>query len=320
MSLFKEIKGNFNVFLAILGISSFFQFAFKEAFMYPSVLPLNVPYESLLEELGNVFFYLYFLSMTFVSFLLGNKYRVMYLVGFSLVASFLASFVPGYNLSPLWYYFEVFIGVIGIALVLESLLKSSIRSLLLVPSALLVVVGIVASISLNVYHQALFANYLALYLASLVGFLLYLVIWRKIKSVRSYAGLGVFLLVLVPFLFLEKQIAENRYMEMLMDMILPSVLGIDLYNPFQIVYLVFAMGMSFALVFMALVKGNYAAGIGYLMLFSTVFLGIEGYLLVVYMLSPVVGFGLMTYADEGKPLWYLARGKLVQRVKDKSSQ
>ncbi len=300
MRLNEELKGNFNVFLAILGVSSFFQFAFKEAFMYPSILPLNVPDEGLLEALGNVFYYVYFFTLIVVSALLVQRYRLMALVTASLLVSLFAPLVPGYNTSPLWYSFEVFIAVVGVSLMAESVLKSSPYSLLLLPTASMVGLGLLASVMLNVFHHALFTSYVTVYLVSLLGFLAYVVLWGERRGVRSYVSLLAGVLALVPFALLVHSLVDNRYLEILMDMILPSTLGIDLYNPYHITLLVLALGLSAMGIVASLVKGNYSAGIGYFLIISTVFLGIDGYLALVYMVTPIVGFSLMTYRDGGK--------------------
>lgn len=83
-----------------------------------------------------------------------------------------------------------------------------------------------------------------------------------------------------------------------MDMILPSTLGIDLYNPYHITLLVLALGLSAMGIIISIIKGNYSAGIGYFIIISTVFLGIDGYLILVYMISPIIGFSLMTYHEK----------------------
>ncbi len=298
MRLFEELKGNLNLFLIILGISSFFQFVFKEAFMYPSILPLNIPNEGIFEVLGDIFFYVYFFTLIITSVLLIQKYKLMTLITASLIISLFVPLIPNYNTSSLWYSFEIFIVIIGISLMIESILKSSLYSLLLLPTMLMVDIGLIGSILLNMFHHALFISYVTIYLISLLGYLSYVILWEEKKSIRSYISVVAGVLAFIPFIFLLNSITNNRYLEILMDMILPSTLGIDLYNPYHITLLILALGLSATGIIMSIIKGNYSAGIGYFIIISTVFLGIDGYLILIYMISPIIGFSLMTYHEK----------------------
>lgn len=300
--LIEEIEGNLYFFLILLGISSLFQFLFKEAFMYPSILPLNIPFENVLEYLGNLFFYLYYLSLILVSVIMAKRYKLMILIPVILIASQIFTLIPRYNISPLWYSFEVFISIVSISVLIESLLKSSLSAFFLLPSMILVSVGLIASISLNVFHQALFLDYVVLYFASLAGYIAYVLTWNNRRGFRNYLSIGIGLLSIIPFVLLINVVTTNRYMEILMNMILPSMLGIDLYDPHQITLLVLALGLSAMGITTSLIKGNYCAGIGYFMIVTTVFLGINGYTLIAYMVSPTVGFNLITFQDNGRSI------------------
>ncbi len=57
-------------------------------------------------------------------------------------------------------------------------------------------------------------------------------------------------------------ISQNRYLEILMNMILPSTLGITLYNPY-ITLLAIALGLSIMGIVTSLIKGNANASVGY---------------------------------------------------------
>lgn len=82
-----------------------------------------------------------------------------------------------------------------------------------------------------------------------------------------------------------------------MEMILPSALGITIYNPSHLLYLVYFLGIITFSIISIIIKGNSAAGIGYFMLISNVFFGIYGYLLLMYMLVPTIGYVLMCYNE-----------------------
>jgi len=70
MKIVDELKGNLNLFLISLGISSLLQFSFKQAFMFPSILPLNIPNTNLLLVIGNISFYFFFVFLLIVSIIL----------------------------------------------------------------------------------------------------------------------------------------------------------------------------------------------------------------------------------------------------------
>jgi len=63
MKIVDELKGNLNLFLISLGISSLLQFSFKQAFMFPSILPLNIPNTNLLLVIALLISSIYFISM-----------------------------------------------------------------------------------------------------------------------------------------------------------------------------------------------------------------------------------------------------------------
>ena len=295
MRFFNELKDNFNVFLILLGISSFLQFMLKQAFIFPSILPLNIPNEDILEAVGNIAFYLYFIMLIVVSAIMSTKYKALIPITFILLISPLFDLIPHYNLSSLWYSLEIAIFILGIASIVEGLIKSPLENILLIPTMFLVIIGLYASISLNIFHQALFLSYLTVYLISSLSFITYAIIQGNVKSVRNYISITVGILALVPFIFMENLISGNRYTEILMDMILPATLGINLYNPYHITLLVLALGLTATGVLISIIKGNLSAGIGYFIVISTAFLGIDGYTLLLYMISPIIGFCLMNF-------------------------
>ena len=127
----------------------------------------------------------------------------------------------------------------------------------------------------------------------------FVILWGKIKSFRNYIAISVGLLSIIPFLFFENMISQNRYLEILMNMILPATLGINLYNPFHITLLVIALGLSIMGIVTSLIKGNAGASVGYFLIITTVFLGIDGFslLIYIYMLTPIIGFLVITSGE-----------------------
>jgi len=129
--------------------------------------------------------------------------------------------------------------------------------------------------------------------------LAFVILWGKIKSFRNYIAISVGLLSIIPFLFFENMISQNRYLEILMNMILPATLGINLYNPYHITLLVIALGLSIMGIVTSLIKGNAGASVGYFLIITTVFLGIDGFslLIYIYMLTPIIGFLVITSGE-----------------------
>lgn len=125
----------------------------------------------------------------------------------------------------------------------------------------------------------------------------FVILWGKIKSFRNYIAISVGLLSIIPFLFFENMISQNRYLEILMNMILPATLGINLYNPYHITLLVIALGLSIMGIVTSLIKGNAGASVGYFLIITTVFLGIDGFSLLIYMLTPIIGFLVITSGE-----------------------
>ncbi len=82
-----------------------------------------------------------------------------------------------------------------------------------------------------------------------------------------------------------------------MNMILPATLGINLYNPYHITLLVIALGLSIMGIVTSLIKGNAGASVGYFLIITTVFLGIDGFSLLIYMLTPIIGFLVITSGE-----------------------
>lgn len=292
-----ELKGNLNSFLILLGIFSFLQFSFKQSFMFPSILPLNIPDSNLLLVIGNISFYFFFVFLLIVSMILSLTYKSLIPLTIILTISPFITLIPNYENSFLLYSLEIAILILGLASTIEGLIKSSLLSILLIPTLVLVNLGIYASILLNIFHNALFISYLTIYLISIAGYLAYVISWGKIKSLRNYIAISVGLLSMIPFIFFENIISHNRYLEILMNMILPSTLGITLYNPYHITLLVMALGLSTMGIVTSLIKGNVSSGVGYFLIITTVFLGIDGFSLLIYMLTPIIGFLVITSSE-----------------------
>ncbi len=191
--------------------------------------------------------------------------------------------------------YEVIIAMIGIAGIGESLLEGSVLSLLNLPTAIMVVILIVAGLLVDISHIELFINYLLIFEISLISFLVYTIAWSsKHLSLRraaiSYAVSIPSLFVFLPIYFL---VSSNRFMEIIMNMVMPSVFGIVLSNPYSLPVFVISLAIALYLSVVVAIGKNPYAGLGYFMVITTVFLGVNGYHLILYMIYPLVGAILM---------------------------
>ena len=295
MKIFSFLEKDIKYFFVILGISAFLQFMFSQAFIFPSALPVPIPGESLLIRIGAIAFYIFFVSLIVVSLILSNKIKALLPLSIILIISpFLAIFNASYFV---YYALEIFIIIISFAVLAETVIKSSVKSFLLLPSAALVILGLIASFSIDFYHSALFTNYLAFLAFSTLFFLIYSITWGKVISKRSIIAYIAGAATIYPFINFAHLILTNRYIETLMEMILPAALGITIYNPYHIIYLVYILALvSFSIVSI-IIKGNGAAGIGYFLIITNVFFGTYGYLLLLYMMVPTVGYVVMNYNE-----------------------
>ncbi|MBB5253602.1 cytochrome b558/566 subunit B [Sulfurisphaera ohwakuensis] len=295
MKILSFLEKDIKYFFVILGISGFLQFMFSEAFIFPSALPIHIPAEMFLLRTGAVSFYIFFISLILVSFLLSNKVKALLPLSILLIISPILAYL---NVNYTYYYgIEIFVIIIAITALIEATVKSSIKVVLLIPSGILVGLGLIASFFITFYHTTLYVSYLDFLIFSAVTFLVYTILWRRITSKRSIIAYIVGLMSMYPFIMFAHEIITNKYIQILMEMILPSALGITIYNPSHLLYLVYFLGIITFSIISIIIKGNGSAGIGYFMLISNVFFGIYGYLLLMYMLVPTIGYVLMCYNE-----------------------
>lgn len=132
---------------------------------------------------------------------------------------------------------------------------------------------------------------------------------------RGIVGYVVGLISIIPFIIFAHSILTNKYIEILMELILPSALGITIYDPSHIIYLVYTLGVIAFSIVTVIIKGNGASGIGYFMIISTVFFGTYGYLLLLYMMVPTIGFVIMNYNEfKETSIIKVINGKLMRNT------
>lgn len=103
-------------------------------------------------------------------------------------------------------------------------------------------------------------------------------------------GLGIVAASTVMPLYLL--VTQNRFMEIIMDMTIPSAVGITLSDPYSLGLVIISFGVVLFSVVGLLVKGRYMASAGFFLFFSTVFMGITGYHLMLYVIAPGLGLAM----------------------------
>lgn len=290
-ALEKDIK----YFFIIDGVTGFLQFMFSESFAMPSALPINIPAESTLLRIGAVSFYIFFVSMVVTTFILSFKIKGLLPL---FVILLISPFLPLFNVPYYFYYFlEIIIIISSIVSLIDTIIRSSFRALLFLPTLFLVFVGIIASYLIDFDHTSLFAPYLDYLIVSALFFAIYAITWKKIISKRSIIAYVMGIISTIPFFMLLKEIVANRYIEMLMELILPASLGITIYNPIHTVNLVYTLALVAFSIVTVIIKGNGSAGIGYFIVLTNVFFGTYGYEILFYMTLPTIGYVIMNYNE-----------------------
>ncbi|MEM4131224.1 MAG: cytochrome b558/566 subunit B, partial [Metallosphaera sp.] len=197
-------------------------------------------------------------------------------------------------------------GILGI---IESFLRASALSLLNLPTAFMVVFLLIEGLLVDISHVEIITNYLLIFEISLLGFLAYTVIWssRSLSLRRATISYLVAVPSLFSFLPIYFLVNDNRFMEIIMNMVMPSVFGIVLTNPYSLPIFVLSLAFSIYLSTVMALSGNPYAGLGYFMVVTTAFLGVNGYHLLLYMIYPMVGTILMNVKGGERSLSYRIR-------------
>ncbi len=265
--------------------------------------------------LGVAGLYMEVVFLGLVAIVLSNKVKALLPLGLILIVSPILNVFHNYTLSPYWSIIEILLVLIGIASLVEVMMKSNKRSLLFLPTLVMIILTTYAGVDTIFLHGDLIICYLFLLMASLTGVVAYAVIYNRTISKRamiSYIAAIPGLFVFLPLYFL---VVNNRFLEIIMNMVIPSAFGIPLYNPYVLPDLLLALSVSIYTILMIAIKGNGYAGLGYFIILSTVFQGITGFHLLLYLLAPFIGFSILNYREisNGKTIMDDLR-KLVQRI------
>lgn len=306
--LYKDIK----IYSIFLAISASLEFIFETLFPI-SYLPLSIPNKLFLEYIGTAGLYMEYIAMSIVAIALSYKIKSLLPLGIILLISPVFTFIPNYSLSLLWISVQIAIMIIGVVALFESLFKSNILSLLLVPTLIMIVLSLYAGYMINFEHLTFDFSFTFLFLFSIIGFMVYTILWGRIVSKRSIISYIAGIPAAFIFLPLYFIVSTNRFMEIIMDMTLPAIFGIIFNNPFHVELFILLLSLALYLIVTIAIKGNTYAGLGYFLIMSTVFLGLTGFHLIIYMITPIIGFVLLNL-KESKGIKILElRKKSVQR-------
>ncbi|MCG3109937.1 hypothetical protein L3N51_02234 [Metallosphaera sp. J1] len=301
--------------LIFLALASIFQFILQFIFSV-SYLPIQIPFQNVLTKLGQVGIYLGYLAIGIFSILSWKKVKALLPLGILLLISPAFTLINNYFTSPLWVMYEVIVATLGILGIAESFARAPVTSLVNLPTAFMVVLLVAAGLLVDISHVELLINYLFVFEVSLLSFLAYTVIWssRNLSLRRasiSYLASIPSLFAFLPIYFL---VSSNRFMEIIMNMVMPSVFGIVLTNPYSLPLFVISLAIAIYLsVTIALSKNPYA-GLGYFMIITTVFLGVNGYHLILYMVYPIIGTILLNMKEGKSSLVDVIRSKIQNRT------
>lgn len=287
-----KLKSNVYLYLFLLGIIFLSMYQFITPISY---LPITIPFEEFMFKLGLLGIYLSTISLGILTLL--SKEKLAQAIGLVLVLSLFLSLIPDYNVSLWWDFLEIFVFVGGSALGIEYLYRS--KRWLLIPVLAVVEFGEIEGISEDFFHTFIDTSFLTLLVLLVIsGFSLLFYKWRPKRLLISLAVGVPGLLLYLPLYFL---VLKNRFMETIFAMVFPAVYGISLNNPDNIpaMILLYALAM-----FLSLALGYYVdlyTGLGFYMIVTTVFLGITGFHLLLYMVFPLIGFYFMNVKGEISP-------------------
>ncbi len=306
--LYKDIK----IYSIFLAISASLEFIFEVIFPI-SYLPLSIPNKLFLEYAGTAGLYMEYVAMSIVAIALSYKIRSLLPLGIILFISPAFTFIPAYSSSFLWMSLQVAIIIIGIVALFESLFKNGVLSLLLLPTLIMILLSLYAGYMINFEHATLTLSFTYIFLVSLIGFAIYTITWGKIISKRSIVSYIASIPAAFIFLPLYFIVSSNRFMEIIMDMTIPAIFGIIFNNPFHVALFILLLSFASFLIVAIAAKGNTYAGLGYFIIMSTVFLGLTGFHLIMYMISPIIGFALLNLKENNGIRILGARKKSVEK-------
>lgn len=293
MKSFEKVNNIPLITLFFLGV--LLQFLFRQSVITLLPIPLHLNFLGYLGLIGTFGTFLELSMLISLSFILTKLSKLMYYVAFfTLISSLLPFIYPQYYATPQWKFIIVFTIIFTIIIMVKSTISSKgMTKYLLIPTLIMILLVDVESIMLYLNIGLLVVDYALLLFLSSIGFLLFTFFWGKVgrrKAAISYlSGLGSLILLLPLFIL----VSRNRFMEVIMSMVIPSITGLTLLNSTDLFILLISYLIGLYSIIAMGVKGNLMASSGYLAVITSVFLGLTGYHLILYLFSPVVGYSLM---------------------------
>jgi hypothetical protein len=281
------------IFLLLLG--SVLQFMFRQTLFALLPLPMHAPFLSYLAVIGTFGLFLYLTSFLIYAFLSFRSERLLLPVGVILLFSTVVPvFWDGYNTTIVWFWLVIFSVILSSALIVSSLrILRNVYLLSLLPIFALSLYSYYPYVLLTLHVGGLSFPTALLFLLASVSFFTVVLSQKKIGKRGLISDVLGFAVVL-SFLTFILELIRNRFLQMIMDMVIPSTLGIVFVSPSDLLITLVSLSLSVAGIVMALGKGLQELATGYLVIMTTSFLGYTGFHLMVYLFSPALGAFLLS--------------------------
>jgi len=289
-----DSKGE-RAFILTFLVGGLLQFFFRQSLLPLLPLPLHIPTGvTYLGLLGTFGLFLEFCSAVALTVLLAKEIRATIpLAAVLLGGTAFSAIYPLYYATPWWYAFTVVIPLFAIVSSVEAHLKvKSWVSILLLPTFVLMGSVYYWSSALYLHLPAPQLNFVYLFLSSAISFAAYSTTWRASPNWRNLAatlgGVAGFSL----FLPLYLSVTSNRFLEVIIDMVVPTAVGVTMPSGSLLGPLILGFGAAAYGVVSAAVKGDLGAAAGYTVFVTTVFTGLTGFHLVLFEIAPALGYVL----------------------------
>jgi|BEDMetMinimDraft_1075159.scaffolds.fasta_scaffold00078_5 hypothetical protein len=280
--------------LAVLYVGAVLQFLFREATFAIIPIPLHIYALSYLGLLGTAGLMLELVGMMAILAALWRRLLLAAPLAVILAVSSVLAFVyPQYYATNLWTGVTltsvIFTAILGIEGMARG--EGRRRASLLTALPLLIAVDVEAFL-LYLHDGLLYTDYPVLFLVAAIGAGVTSVLFGKPWGKRAALSYGLGAAASLSLMPLYLLVTQNRFMEIIMDMTIPSAVGITLTDPYSLGLVITSFSVVLFSVVSLLVKGRYLASAGFFLFFSTVFMGITGYHLMLYVVAPGLGLAM----------------------------
>ncbi|WP_150111432.1 hypothetical protein [Candidatus Acidianus copahuensis] len=285
----------------MLAIGTIIRFIFGQGLSNSLSTPLNNQLMVDLAPLSTFGYTLEIASLALLSFSLWRKMKLFSLTVAILLFATFASILPIYTsiVFPLTLVL-IFMSSIVMFQGLYVSAKKRITSSLLAPIYSSVILLYFVSLSLFLNLSLPIISYVIVYGIMVFSFLAYSITYTVKPSpsfkryLISYVAGGIAFASMIPFYIL---VSTNRFMEIIMENVIPYMTGFVLYNPYLLpLAIIFSAIALFSIISLA-IKGNPYAALGFFMIITSAFMATVGFGLLLLIVSPAVGSALITYNE-----------------------